>query len=196
MDAKPVARDRFTVFPAAAALLLVGIYFASKYASNHFGRFGDWAIFALLAGFVVAVGSLAICLVRLARRQLRKSVSYAIAIALIVGSFVARHEIFQQIDHLRFRAFHTYYVDKLVSPRDADGVRPVKALLWGFWGYFLSGEYYRILVYDEADEIGDSATLPLRAQHALGQMSRVSVGSCRIGVRRIDGHFYLVEAAC
>jgi hypothetical protein len=159
MDVKPVAGDRFTVFPVAIALLLIGVWFASTYASNNFERFGDWSFFALLAAFVAAVGCLVVCFARLARKQWRRSISHAVALALLVGCFVARHEIFHQIDHLRFRVFRAHYVDNLVDARDAAGTRPVRALQWGWWAHFLSGEYHRILVYDETDQIG-AETLP------------------------------------
>src|SRR5215211_2990196 len=182
MTPKLAAIDRFTAWPVVIALLVVALFFWSEYASINFDGRGTFP--TLLISFSVFVADVALLAVRLARWHWRASASVAIALILLVGCFAFRFEIFSEMDRTRFQLFRNDYVSALkVADDPAD--RP-KVIDWGFWGHFLSGAFYRELVYDESDEIDTAAGLRSeRVQQALQPKIQYPLSACKISTRRI-----------
>jgi hypothetical protein len=194
---KTPLKDRFTAGPILIALVLAGLFFFSTYASNNFDRYGSIWFFALLFAFVAAVANLVLMVIRLGKRRWRASISVAAALGILVVCFLARNEISFGIDVTRFQLFRSHYVSVLTGGVDPASVKGPRVLHWGFWGYFMSGEFYRKLVYDETEEIITRDGLrSARIQQAIQATMENSLSHCRPSVSRIEGHFYLVEIAC
>jgi hypothetical protein len=191
------SRDRFTAGPILIALALSGLFFFSAYASNNFERYGAIGLFALFFAFVTAVANLVLLTVRLVRRRWRASVSVAAALGILVVCSLTRYEILFEMDRVRFQVFRSHYVSVLTGGADLASAKGPKILNWGFWGYFLSGEIYRKLVYDETDEIMTLDGLrSARIQQAIQSTMENSLSDCKTSVRGIEHHFYLVDIAC
>jgi hypothetical protein len=194
---KSPSRDRFTAGPVLIVLVLAGAFFFSTYASNNFDRYGNFWLFALLLAFVAAVANLVLLMIRLCRRRWRASISVAAALGILVVCFLARYEILFGIDWARFQIFRTHYIAALGSDADPTSTKGPRILNWGFYGYFMTGEFYRKLVYDGTDEIATPKGFEsTRVRQVVQGTMENSLSNCRPVVRRIEGHYYLVDIAC
>src|SRR5262245_27627721 len=165
--AKIAATDRFTALPIVIALLVVGLFFWLGYTSINFQSNEGLEILVLAIALGVVAADAVILVLRLARRRWRAATSITIALILLIGCWLAKSEIYFQIDRMRFAMFRDHYVTALKT-RDPADVQSPKAIRWGFWGHFLSGEFYRRLVYDETDEIATvDLSRPGRARDAV-----------------------------
>ncbi len=187
--------DRFTVAPLLIVFVLMGVFFFSAYASNNFEQYGYLAFLSVLFALAAAAVNLILLTVRLARRRWQASISFAVPLFLI-ACFLARHEVLFAIDRARFKIFRTHYVGALLLPAAQLDVKGLRIVQWGFWGYFISGAFYRILAYDEADDLGQSdATRSGPTLEAI--RSTIQGGnSCRVAARQVEPHFYIVDVGC
>jgi hypothetical protein len=189
--------DQFTVRPILIAVILLGLLFPLAYAANNFDGYPGTSILMVLVAFVTAFVDLLLLFVRLAMGRWRASISVAVALILFSGCFLARFEILLAIDHVRFRMFRDHYVYALATVADPPSANGLKVLHWGFWAHFLSGAFYRKLVYDELDEIGSSnGRLSPRVREAIRDAIQNSLSMCRTRVHRLEGHFYIVDVGC
>jgi hypothetical protein len=191
------SRDRFTIGPILIVLVLAGVFFFSAYASNNFDRYGSIWFFALLFASMTAVVDFVLLMFRLGRRRWRASISLAAALGILVICFLARHEILFGIDWARFQIFRTHYIAALGSDADPTSTKGPRILSWGFYGYFMTGEFYRKLVYDGTDEIAIPDGLDSsRVRQVIQGTMENSLSNCKTFVRPIEGHYYLVDIAC
>jgi hypothetical protein len=196
-DADPPSRDHLTAGPIIIALVLSGLFFFSTYASNNFDRYGSIGLFALFFAFVAVITNLVLLMIRLGKRRWRASISVAVALGILVVCFFTRNEILFGMDYIRFQVFRDHYVSALTRGADPASAKGPRVLNWGFWGYFLSGEIYRKLIYDETDEIITPDGLrSARIEQAIQATMENSIIHCKTSVRGVEGHFYLVDIAC
>jgi hypothetical protein len=194
------SKDRLTIRPIFLALILIGLFFGSGYVQDNFERYGAIAflifMITVLIAFLMAITSVLFLLVQLAMRRWRTAMSIAVALILFVGCFLARFEINLGIDIARFKIFKGHYVSALRGPT-ANAQSPM-VLLWGFFGYFLTGEHYRMLVYDEADEIGaPDGSISGKTREAIqAKIYAQTISGCKITTRQLERHFYIVEVLC
>ena len=187
--------DQFTVAPLLIVLVLMGVFFFSAYASNNFEQYGYLAFLSFLLALAAAAASLIQMTVRLARRRWKASISFAAPLFVLIACFLARHEVLFAIDRARFKIFRTHYVDAL-SPAAQLDVNGLRIVQWGFWGHFISGEFYRILAYDEADDLGHSdARIAGRTLEAM-RSSIQGGNSCKVAARQVEPNFYIVDVGC
>jgi hypothetical protein len=190
-------RDRFTVWPILIVLVLAGVFFFSAYASNNFDRYGGIFLFALFFAFAATIANLVLLVIRIGRRRWRASISVAAALSILVVCFLARYEILFGIDWARFQIFRNHYIAALGSDADPTSTKGPRILNWGFYGYFISGEFYRKLVYDGTDEMGTlNGFESARVRQVIQGTMENSLSSCKPIVRQIEGHYYLVDIAC
>jgi hypothetical protein len=110
---------------------------------------------------------------------------------------LTRYEILFGIDWARFQIFRSYYITALGSDVDPASTKGPKILSWGFYGYFMTGEFYRKLVYDGANEIGtQNGSSSARIRQLIQGTMENSLSNCKTSVRQIEGHYYLVDIAC
>jgi hypothetical protein len=195
--------DQFSVVPLVIVLVLMGVFFFSAYASNNFQQYGFLSFLSVLFALVATAANLTLMTVRLARRRWDAAISFAAPLFVLIACFLVRHEVLFAIDRARFAIFRAHYVDALLLPSaqlDVKGlqldVKGLRIVQWGFWGYFISGEFFRMLAYDEADGLGHSdARIAGRALDAM--RSSVQGGnSCSVAARQLEPHFYIVDIGC
>src|ERR1044071_8727019 len=146
--------DKFTIVPILVAIVLIGLSLAFGYSALNFERFDGLWLLSLLLSCMAFLGGLVLLVVRLVRRQWRASTSLALALALLVGCFLARFELYFQIDRIRFQMFKEYYVGALTDG-DVSSILEPRAMRWGLWVYFMTGPIYRELMYDPADKLAE-----------------------------------------
>jgi amino acid transporter len=189
--------DRFKAGPILIVLVLAAVFFFSSYASDNFDSYGGIWFFALFFALVAAVANLVLLVIRLGRRRWRASISVAAALGILVICFLARDEILFGIDWARFQIFRTHYIAALESDADPASTKGPRILTWGFYGYFMTGEFYRKLVYDGTDEIATPNGLDSsRVRQVIQGTMENSHSNCKPIVRQIEGHYYLVDIAC
>ena len=188
--------DRFTALPIVTALALISLFIGLSYAFINFD-FGNRIalLFIALASFAVFVLDLVLLGTYAIRRNWRRLVSVLIALVLFIGCFYFRPAISFRIDRIRFELFKDYYVRALTPPPDSAGSWHLSAV---HWAHFLSGTFYRQLVYDETDSIAipdDPRSAKLRTE-IYETIHGIAPSSCQLSARRLEGHFYIVDVDC
>ena len=191
-----MAADRFTALPIVTALALIALFIGLSYAFTNFG-FGNRIalLFIALASFSVLVVDLVLLGIYAVGRSWRKLVSIALALVLFIGCFYSRPAISFGIDRIRFELFKDYYVRILTPPPDSAGSWHLRAL---HWAHFLSGTFYRQLVYDETDSImipDDPRSAKLRSE-IYETIHGISPTLCQLSARHLEGHFYIIDVDC
>ena len=192
-------KDRFFTLPLVTAAALIALFIGQSYAITNFDQ-GNLLLllFTALASFAAFVLGLVLLGIYAVRRSWRRLVSVTIALVLFIGCFYSRPAISFGIDRIRFELFRDYYVRVLTPPPDSVGSWHLRALHWGSWAHFLSGIYYRQLVYDETDSImipDDARSAKLRTE-IYETIHGISPSSCRLSARRVNGHIYVVDVDC
>jgi hypothetical protein len=191
------SKDRFTAVPILIMLALSAMFFSTAYASNNFQRLEALTFLTMLAGLVTAVMDIVFLTIHAVKRRWRNSISIAAALGILLFGTATRYEILSGIDWARFQIFRDYYVTALGSDADPASTKGPRILNWGFNGYFMTGEFYRKLVYDGTDEIGKPNGMDAaRIRPAIQGTMENSLAYCRTFVRQIEGHYYLVDIAC
>jgi hypothetical protein len=185
MANSPPKADRFTTLPILVAVALSGAVIAFGYTALNFEQFAGLWILSSVFSIAAFLGGLMLLGVRLMRARWRSAFSIGFALALLLGCFLARFELYFQIDRMRFQVFKDHYVG-LLNPSSGQPT----ALRWGLWVYFLTGPIYRMLIHDPSDDIRSEKI------RALLETKIENFSFCELSTRRLDGHFYSVVAAC
>jgi hypothetical protein len=182
--------DRFMVFPAVIAVILIALFSTTGYAAFNFEKYEVSNLFILVVSFALFISYSVLLVVRLLQRRWRTSASIAVALILLISSFLMLFEIELQIDRLRFYVFRDRYVREATSGPDQTSGRQFKALRWG-----ANAGVYRLLIYDKTDALL-SAPLSAEMREAIKEKIPTSLSPCNISARQLEGHFYLVQVGC
>ena len=185
MASSPRKADRFAALPILVAVTLSGAVITLGYTALNFERFDGLWILSSVFSVVVFLGGLMLLGICLTRARWRSAVSVAFALALLLGCFLARSELYFQIDRMRFQMFKEHYVG-LLTPSTGEPT----AFRWGRWVYFATGPIYRMLIHDPSDNIQSEKITALLAAEI------ENFSACDLSTRRLEGHFYSVVAAC
>jgi hypothetical protein len=208
-ESRSLRLDRFTLsYTTWTAVIFLWLYYGAE-LDRIFRLY--WFLIPVLGlpALGLVIGLVVALIVNAMRRRWRRAIS-VLAAPILAGSFFALLIHFRVTpDLIRFELWRSNYLSQAAAlPATDDGPR-LKVWSWGGTGGAGVTNIEKLLVYDDSDQIAlpPSAWSPDwrgKANLAAAGNSFASVldpeifgghYQDHIGVRRLDGHFYLVTEA-